>query len=79
MDVKQILMDCLHDSALHLYKVLSEFIQNFSSYHVYRQNDYMHTHKWYHLEVIKNTLLLSSVFSITETITPICVRVCVLP
>lgn len=30
------------------------------------------------LEVIKNTLLLSSVFSITETITVICVRVCYL-
>lgn len=39
MDVKQILMDCLHDSVLHLYKVLSEFIQNFLGYCVYRQND----------------------------------------
>lgn len=39
VDVNQILIDCQHESILHPNKGLSEFIQNFTSYYVYRQND----------------------------------------
>lgn len=39
VDVSQALMDRQHQPTLHSYRILSEFIQKFLCYRVYRQND----------------------------------------